>query len=67
MNDDFRRTFLRSKNSNIDSLPKKKNRASIKLPSVKLINPDVSGYHLGELIGEGGFAKVRYCTRKKDG
>jgi serine/threonine protein kinase len=64
--EELRRTLGKFINSHHD-LPSKRSRASVKLPSVKGQPLETGNYILGEVIGEGGFAKVRLCTRRKDG
>jgi len=67
-NDERRRTFLRlSTNQETGLIIKKKTVGTIKLPSMRQTAQEIVNYVLGEIIGEGGFAKVRLCTRTKDG
>ena len=66
-NDELRLTTTKLNSLPVDITNRKKIRTSVKLPSVKMIQNETSNYILGEEIGEGGYAKVRMCTRRKDG
>jgi serine/threonine protein kinase len=65
-NDEYRKTFMRFTQSGLLSPAKKKTTRLVKLPSVRGPQQDSGNYILGEVIGEGGYGKVRMCTRKRD-
>lgn len=68
---DFHRGHVAKTSKKIEDSPTKKkiSKSILKFPSVKggVSSSDTSNYIIGDIIGEGAFAKVKTCTRKSDG
>jgi serine/threonine protein kinase len=45
---------------------KKKTQLPTKLPSMRVSHTIATGYAMGEVLGEGGYGRVRLCTRRED-
>lgn len=54
--------------NNVSPKKTKRSKSIVKLPSVKNINfTEHNKFNIGEILGEGAFAKVRLAHRKSDG
>lgn len=61
--DIFRKTLFKVHEK---SPVRKKTQLTMKLPSMRMSHNVATGYAMGEVLGEGGYGRVRLCTRRED-